>query len=304
MTNKDVREIFARILSGPGISVISGAHDALSARLVEQAGFAGIWASSFGMSLAARSMPDLDLVTMTEHVDIVRAMVEAVENIPVVVDASAGYGGVLNVRRVVRELERAGAAAVCIEDNEFPKRCSLYPGWKRTLLSPEDMVGKVRAAQDARHDDSFKIIARVESLIAGRGPADAWERAKAYARAGADGVLIHSREAEPLLELAGRWDEPTPLVVVPTMFPHVSVDGLAAAGFRVCIFPNQAIRASVRAMQEVLATLRKTGRMLSVDNRISTLAQMADVAGVSEAEDAERRYLPASSEALLQESSL
>lgn len=267
--------------------MLGGAHDALCARLVEQARFDAVWASSFGIALASQCAPDMDFLTMTETLDVVRNITRAV-SLPVIVDGNSGYGDAIHVMRTVRECEDLGAAGICIEDNSFPKRCSLYDNDQRELVPVEKMVAKVRAARLAQRDPNFTVIARVESLIANRGLADALERANAYRRAGADAILIHSKTFPLLKEFTSRWDSDCPLVVVPTLFSQVSVADLEACGFRVVIFANHAARAAIKAMRETLEMIRSTGTISSVSDRIVPLEDVYRLIGLEEVERVER----------------
>src|SRR5262252_2960243 len=167
------------LLRGSGIVLAGGAHDALSARLVEEAGFGAIWASGFGIS-AVQAVPDANILTLTETLEAVRRIVDAV-GIPVVADCDNGYGNAINVIRTVGEFERAGAAGICIEDNEFPKRCSFYGSVRRDLVAPEEHARKVEAAVAARRHRHFVVIARTEALILGIGQEEALLRARMYA---------------------------------------------------------------------------------------------------------------------------
>src|SRR5213594_918708 len=253
---------------GP-VVLAAGAHDALSAKLAEEAGFDAIWASGFGIS-AVQAVPDANILTLTETLDAVRRIVDAVD-IPVIADCDNGYGNAINVMRTVGEFERAGAAGICIEDNEFPKRCSFYAGVRRDLVPTEEHARKVEAATAARRDEGFLVIARTEALIVGLGLEEALRRARAYADAGADAVLIHSKASNfgELSEFTRAWDRAVPLVAVPTTYAGVSADELEAAGFRMAIFANQALRSAIVAMRETLKELRRTGRASSVESRIA-----------------------------------
>jgi phosphoenolpyruvate phosphomutase len=283
-------ETLNEILRQPRVSVLGGAHDALSARLVAEAGFDGVWASSFGISLAAHCLPDTDLITMSENADAVRRMTAATR-IPVVADVSAGYGNAINVQRLVREFERAGAAAICMEDYPFPKRCSLYEGWPRVLLDVDEMAGKVEAAKAAQEGDDFVVIARVEALIADLGVDEAVTRANAYEAAGADALLVHSRSFAPLREFTQRWTGTCPLVVVPTLFPEVTAEELEQCGFRLAIFPNQAIRAAIRSMRETLAAIRASGNGRSVQDEIAPLTEVYRIVDLDAVLAAELEYV-------------
>jgi phosphoenolpyruvate phosphomutase len=278
-------------LNGARLAVLAGAHDGLSARLVEEAGFDGVWASSFGISLASRCVADVDLVTMSETADIVRCMVDATR-LPVLVDGNSGFGNVVNVMHLVRLLEGAGAAGVCIEDNQYPKRCSLYERKFRELVSPREMAGKIRAAVATREDPSFLVIGRIESLIADEGLEAAWLRAETYAEAGADAIVVHAKSFAPLKEFLAGWRGGCPLVAIPTLYGQISLEELESFGYRLAIFPNQAIRAAVLAMRSTLETLRKTGVGASVDDQIVPLRDIYDLVDLAAIEAAERDYLP------------
>lgn len=269
----------------------AGAHDALSAKLAEEAGFDAVWASGFGIS-AVQAVPDANILTLTETLDAVRRMADAVE-IPVIADCDNGYGNAINVMRTVAEFERAGAAGLCIEDNEFPKRCSFYAGVRRDLVPTEEHARKIEAAVSARRDRGFAVIARTEALICGLGLEEALARATAYAAAGADAVLVHSKQKDfgELARFAAQWTGRVPLVAVPTTYPDVSLQELYAAGFRMAIFANQALRGAIVAMRDVLRRMRETGRVSSVEDRIVPLDEVYQLVGVPELKANERRFL-------------
>jgi phosphoenolpyruvate phosphomutase len=285
------REELLPLLGRPTIVLAAGAHDALSARLAEQAGFDAIWASGFGIS-AVQAVPDANILTGTETLDAVRRIAEAVD-IPVIADCDNGYGNAINVIRTAMAFERAGAAGLCIEDNEFPKRCSFYAGVRRELVATEEHARKIEAACSARRESSFAVIARTEALIAGLGMDEALFRARAYADAGADAVLVHSKAPDfgELAQFADLWDRNVPLVAVPTTYPNVGPEELHAAGFRMAIFANQALRAAIVAMRETLGEMRRTGRISSVEDRIVPLSDVYALVGVPELKANEERYL-------------
>jgi phosphoenolpyruvate phosphomutase len=279
------------LLGGPGIVLAAGAHDALSAKLAEAAGFDAIWASGFGIS-AVQAVPDANILTLTETLEAVRRIVDAV-GIPVIADCDNGYGNAINVMRTVGEFERAGAAGVCIEDNDFPKRCSFYAGVRRDLVAVEEHARKIEAATAARRQRTFLVIARTEALIAGLGLEEALRRATAYADAGADAVLVHSKAKDfgELREFAATWSGKVPLVAVPTTYPTVTAAELEAAGFRMAIFANQALRAAIVAMRETLGEIRRAGRAASVESRIAPLEDVYALVGVPELKANEQRFL-------------
>jgi phosphoenolpyruvate phosphomutase len=287
-----------RLLAAPVPIVLAGAHDALTARLVQEAGFEGVWASGFETS-ARDGVPDASILTMSEMLDASRRMAEAV-TIPVIADCDTGFGNAINAIRTVQAFGRAGVAGICIEDNVFPKRCSFYPGVKRQLADVEEQSLKLRAAAAARSSADFVVIARTEALIAGWGLQEALRRGRAYADAGADAVLIHSNQAtvDDVAKFAEYWDRLTPLVCVPTTYNRVTVDELARIGFKIVIFANQGLRASIRAMQEALAAMRQAGSASAVEERIVPLSEVYRLVKLQDMKDAEREFLPPESESM------
>lgn len=284
---------FHLLLSRPGPLVLAGAHNGLSARLVEEARFDAVWASGFEIS-AAHAVPDANILTMAENLAVIKNIADSVA-IPVIADGDTGYGNAINVMRMVEEYEKAGVAGVCIEDNVFPKRCSFYAGVKRELERIEEFCGKIRAGKRAQTDPDFVIIARTEALIAGWGLDEALRRARAYAQAGADLILVHSKSSRPdeVMAFARAWDGDRPLVAVPTTYHTASVEELYAAGFKVVIFANQGIRAAIKSMREVFARLRGEHRGSAVEDRIAPLAEVYRLIGVEQLRASEAEYLPA-----------
>jgi phosphoenolpyruvate phosphomutase len=275
--------------------LVAGAHDGLSGRLVEEAGFDAVWASGFEIS-ASHAVPDASVLTMAEHLEAAR-QINVATRIPVIADCDSGFGNAVNVIRTVQAFEAAGIAAVCIEDNVFPKRCSFYEDVQRELVPVEEHAGKIRAAKSAQRDAEFLVIARTEALVTGSGVEDALRRASAYADAGADAILVHSKakDAGEVLEFAARWRGRTPLVAVPTTYAHVKASVLAAAGFRIVIFANHGLRAGVKASQAALNALRESGRADAADAHIVPLAEIYRLVGVSELQQDESVFLPKSS---------
>jgi len=274
-------------LEGPSPVVAVGAHDALTAQLIEQYDFDAVWVSGFGVATMTHALPDLNLTTMSETLE-ASARIDAATSLPVIADCDNGFGGLSNVVRTVREFERAGIAAVCVEDNTFPKRNSLYEGEsKRELIPADEQARRIRAAKDAQETEEFVFIARVEALIAGHGVEQACERADAYVEAGADAILIHSRdrslaEIESFLE---RWEGvgSTPLVAVPTLFPTFTVEQLHDKGFQVIIWANQPMRAAVGAIEQTLETLRDEKNAAAVDPTIAEVDHIFELVKTKEA---------------------
>ncbi|MBI3270135.1 MAG: isocitrate lyase/phosphoenolpyruvate mutase family protein [Planctomycetes bacterium] len=272
--------------------LVGGAHNGLSGKLVQEAGFDAIWASGFEIS-ASFGVPDANILTMAENLEAARAMNTAT-TLPVIADCDTGYGNAVNVIRTVQEYEASGIAAICIEDNVFPKRCSFYSEVKRELVSSEEHAGKIRAAKSAQRDPDFLVIARTEALNAGWSMEDALARANAYADAGADAILIHSKAKTPdeVLEFASRWKRPVPLVAVPTTYKGVSASRLAEAGFRIVIYANHGLRAAIRGMQSALRTIREKAQADAADDRIVPLEEVYRLVGVPELQRDEKTFLP------------
>jgi phosphoenolpyruvate phosphomutase len=268
-----------------------GAHDALGGRLGERAGFDAIWASGFQIS-ASHGVPDANILDMTAQLSASAQIADAV-SIPVIADCDNGYGNAVNAAYTARKFSRAGVAGMCIEDNVFPKRCSFYDGARRELVSAEEHALKIRACKDQAGEDLF-VIARTEALIAGYSIEEALDRTEAYADAGADAVLIHSKEKGPqqIVEFSHRWSGKVPLVAVPTTYDTITAAELAKLGCRIVIFANHGLRASIRAVEQAYAKLIAAGRASVLREDIVTLGHVFDLIGVKELEESERKYLP------------
>lgn len=274
-------------LTGDSPVVAVGAHDAMSARLIGHYDFDAVWVSGFGVSAMAYGLPDLNLVTMSETLAVTRA-IESVTDLPVVVDCDNGFGGFSNVVRTAVEFDRAGVAAVCIEDNLFPKRNSLYQGEsKRELIPTREQARRLKAAVEGKDSEAFVVIARVEALIAKHGVEAAMERATAYAEAGADAILIHSKDKSltEITEFLDAWHAAgidKPLVAVPTLFPDYTADELYDKGFSMVILANQPMRAAVKAMEETLDILEKQRKPAAADPSIATVDHVFDLVETTE----------------------
>jgi len=280
------RQAFRDGLEAPSPFVAVGAHDALTAQLIGQYGFDAVWISGFGVATMAHALPDLNLTTMTETLDAAIRADRATE-LPVVADCDNGFGGLTNLVRTVTEYERAGIAAICVEDNLFPKRNSLYLGdSKRELIPVDEQARRIAAAKAAQRTDNFTFIARVEALIAGHGVEEACRRADAYVEAGADAILIHSRDKtlEEIQGFLGAWDGlgEVPLVAVPTLFPDFTAEELHDKGFDMVILANQPMRAAVQAIEETLDTLQRERKAAAVDPHIAPVNHVFELVRTKE----------------------
>jgi phosphoenolpyruvate phosphomutase len=278
-------------LARRGLLQLMAAHSPLSAKLVEEAGFDGIWASGFELS-ALYGLADVSLTTMTQHLDMVRAMADQ-SSLPIVADIDTGFGSAINLDYAVRQYERAGAAAVVIEDKVFPKVTSLIEGSQQTLISIAEFQGKIRAALGARSSDDFVVIARTEALIAGLGQEEALSRTRAYAKAGADLILVHSKSKTPdeVESFVRAWDLPVPVVLIPTAYPQLTNAKIEELGkVKIVIFGNHAIRACVTAMQEVFARIRGDGGIQNLGSDIVPVTEIFRLQGMARIQELEKRY--------------
>ena len=275
-----------------GLVHIMAAHSPLSARLAQEAGFDGIWASGFELS-ALYGLADVSLISMTQHLEMTRAMAERVD-LPVVADIDTGFGNAVNVIHAIRSYERAGAAAVVIEDKSFPKVTSLVADGRQELLRIEEFQGKIEAACAARTDAGFLVIARDEALIAGLGEQEALKRAAAYEEAGADMILIHSKQTTPdeVESFVRAFKGRVPIVIVPTAYPEMTAARIRALGrVRMVIYGNHAIRAAVTAMKDVFAAILNDGGIQNVDKRIVSVEEIFRLQDMDRVKADEKRYL-------------
>jgi phosphoenolpyruvate phosphomutase len=270
---------------------LMSAHNPLSARLAGEAGFDGIWASGFELS-AAYGVPDASLLSFTQHLDMTRAIIEQVA-LPVVADIDTGYGNAINVLHVVAAYAGAGAAAVVMEDKLFPKDTSLLAGGRQELVRVEEFQGKIEAAREAGAAHDVIVIARTEALIADLGLDEALKRGMAYAEAGADLLLVHSKRKTPdeIVAFTERWQGKIPLVIVPTAYPDLTEAKVRALGkIRIVIYANHAIRAAVGAMRAVFAQIRRDGGIHQVDKQIASVEDIFELQRVPAMKAAEKKY--------------
>jgi phosphoenolpyruvate phosphomutase len=279
-------------MANSGLVQIMAGHSPLSARLAEEAGFDGIWASGFELS-ALYGLADVSLISMTQHLDMMRAMAEQMD-LPIVADIDTGFGNAITVIYAVEQYERAGAAAVVIEDKSFPKVTSLVADGRQDLLRIAEFQGKIEAACQTRKDPDFLVIARDEALIAGLGEAEALKRAAAYEEAGADMLLIHSKKTTPdeIESFVRAWTGKIPIVIVPTAYPEMTADRIRALGkIKMVIYGNHAVRASVTAMKKVFAAILKDGGIHDVNRDIVPVEEIFRLQGMDRVKADEKRFL-------------
>jgi phosphoenolpyruvate phosphomutase len=272
------------LLHAPGTARLVGARDALTARLVEEAGFDGVWVSGFELS-AARALPDLGLLTMSECLD-AAVHIGAATMLPLLADCDTGFGGAINLARTVRQYETAGVAGICVEDKILPKRNS-YLGGDQALEDPDVFAHRIEAAVRNRCDEDFTIIARCEALIAGQGMDEALRRAHRYVDAGADALLIHSKRRDPgeVVDFTRRWRGRAPVVAVPTTYHRWSLAEAQEAGVSLIIYANQTLRACVLATRNVLSEIQLRGDASTAEESIAPVKEIFNLTRTAEWEE-------------------
>lgn len=283
---------FRQLLERPGLDFLLEAHNGITAKIVEEAGFNAIWAGGLCMS-AQYGVRDSNEASWTQVLEMLEFMADAT-SIPILLDGDTGYGNFNNVRRLVRKLEQRGIAAVCIEDKLYPKTNSFIDGDKQQLADVDEFCSRIKAGKDAQSDDDFAIITRVEAFIAGWGLGEAMRRAEAYHAAGSDGILIHSALSRPteVLAFQKEWAGRSPVVIVPTKYHTTPTDVFREAGFSLAIWANHLLRSAVVAMQETARTIGREQNLQSVEDRIASVKELFRLQGASELQEAEERYLP------------
>jgi 2-methylisocitrate lyase-like PEP mutase family enzyme len=269
-----------RIVAAPG------AFDALSALLIERAGFEAIYLTGNGQAASMLGLPDVGLITLTEMADRVRC-IRGVTSVPLIADADVGYGSLINVRRAMREFEAAGASAVQFEDQVSPKKCGHEPG--RKIVAVDEMEQRLRAAADGRQNPDTLIIARTDARTS-HGLAEAIRRGRAYARAGADVIFVESPESEAELgEVAASISAPTLANMVETgRTPYLSAQRLGELGFAIAIYPATAFLTVTHAVGAAMSKLRRDGRMEDL-SELATLEEYHKVLRFSDYADMETR---------------
>jgi len=267
----------------------AGVYDGLSALTAAKWNFDFLWVSSFCCS-AAVGLPDVGIIGIEEMLSTVRT-IHKCTSLPIVVDLDSGYGDAIKVYSVVEAMAEAGAAALCIEDNPLSKRCSLYGGYDRTLVSIKEHVTRIRAALEAvrNNGSNCKIIARTEALVAGMGVEEALRRAEAYADAGADAIFIQSLDAtgEEALAFGKRWKCRTPIFIAPTRMPDINKKQFFEAGISHFIFANHGLRAAYAAMDRVFGILSKAASSGVIEKDIAKVTDVSTLVGAQRIQDLE-----------------
>ena len=281
-----------RLIESSDLSFLMEAHSGLSAKIAEEAGFRGVWASGLSIS-ASLGLRDSNEASWTQVLEVLEYMADATR-LPILVDGDTGHGNFNNMRRFTRKLGERGIGGVCIEDKLFPKANS-FVGEAQPLADVEEFCGRLKAGKDSQTDDDFVIVARTEALISGWPMEEALRRAHAYADAGADAILIHSKKAHAreVFEFCERFANRAPVVIVPTMYHATPTELFRQAGVSTVIWANHLLRASLTAMRETAARIHEDQSLQEVEGRVAPVKDIFRLVGNDELEAAERRYLPA-----------
>ena len=279
---------FRKLLMPGAAVVLPGVANALAARVVADLGFAAAYVTGAGIANTFLGIPDNGLVTLTELADHVAA-IRAVFPGPLMVDADTGFGNAMNLARTVKLLERAGADAIQVEDQVFPKRCGHFDG--KAVIPKAEMVAKIKAALDARSDPELLIVARTDA-IATDGFAAAIDRAAAYREAGADiGFVEAPQSLDDIAEIPRRLAFPQIInIVLGGRTPELPNHKLKELGYAAVLYANVALQSALRGMQEALAVLRKDGRMGAAAKLAASFAERQRLVGKTEFDALERKY--------------
>ena len=281
---------FRGLLKEPGIIVAPGAHNAFTAKIIEQTGgFQAVYMTGSGAAMSLIGEPDIGFLTMTEMVTQARNLANAV-SLPVIADADTGYGNAINVVRTVKEFVKAGVAAIHIEDQITPKKCGHFEG--KQVVSQNEMVGKIKAAVDAREDPDFVLIARTDARGV-LGLEEGIKRAQAYVEAGADAIFFEAPQSLEELKIIVRSIN-APLMVnmdEGTKTPLLTFGELEEMGFKIVIFPRSAPCAAAKTIQELMELLKETGTTKGFLNRIVTFEGRNSITGLAKYKEMEKKYL-------------
>lgn len=273
------------------LSFLMEAHSGLSAKIVQETGFRGIWASGLSIS-SLFAVRDCNELSWTQVLEVLECMVD-VTSIPILLDGDTGYGNFNNARRLVRKLCQIGVAGVCIEDKMFPKMNSLLNA-KQSLADIDEFCGKIKARKDSQTVEDFCLVARVEALVYGYSLTETLHRADAYLAAGADAILIHSKKSTPdeIIAFSKAWHRRAPLIIVPTTYHTAPTDIYRDVGVSVVIWANHNLRTAVSAMRQTCRRIMRDQALTGVEMSIATLDEVFSLLDYNELFEAERRYLP------------
>ena len=278
------------LIHAPEVLAMPGAYDALSAKLIEQAGFEACQVSGFGLAASLLGLPDIGIVTLRDQINVTQAIAQAIE-IPVMADGDTGYGNAVNVFHTVRMLEAAGAAGINIEDQDFPKRCGHLDG--KSVISMEEMIQKIRSAAAARRDPHFVINARTDA-IATHGIDEAIRRGNAYADAGATLIFVEApKERADIERVVRAIRAPVSINMLGASggkTPQMTLAELQTLGVARVSFPILTLCSAALAMRDNLATLRTTGSLVSLQERMMSFGEITDAVGLPRQQELGRDF--------------
>ncbi|MFS1512946.1 phosphoenolpyruvate mutase [Chengkuizengella sp. SCS-71B] len=281
-----------QILTSKELDFIMEAHNGLSATIVQETGFKGIWASGLSIS-ASMGVRDNNEASWTQVLEILEFMSDAT-SIPILFDGDTGFGNFNNARRLVKKLEQRKIAGVCIEDKLFPKTNSFINAATQPLADIDEFSGKIKAMKDAQTDDDFIVVARVEAFITGWGLEEALKRAEAYRQAGADAILIHSKRSDfkEIESFMQEWSGRLPIVLVPTKYYTTPTELFKDAGANLVIWANHNLRASIDAIKNISEMIYRDESIYRAENLVAALEEVFRLQNSNELDLAERKYLP------------
>lgn len=281
------------LITSDQLEFIMEAHNGLTAKIVEETGFKGIWGSGLSIS-ASMGVRDNNEASWTQVLDTLEFMSDAT-SIPILLDGDTGYGNFNNARRLVKKLESRQIAGVCIEDKLFPKTNSFINGEAQPLADIEEFCGKIKAMKDSQSDDDFVVVSRVEAFIAGWGLNEALRRAEAYRQAGTDAILMHSKRSDSteIEAFLKEWGNRLPVVLVPTKYYTVPTDRFRELDASLIIWANHSLRAAINAVQQTTKQIYLDQSLLNVETHVASVDEVFRLQGADELKKAEKRYLPA-----------
>lgn len=280
-----------QLLQSTELTFLMEAHNGISAKIVEEVGFQGIWGSGLTIS-ASLGVRDSNEASWTQVLEVLEFMSDAT-SLPILLDGDTGYGNFNNARRLIHKLEQRGIAGVCFEDKLFPKTNSFIGGEQQPLADINEFSGKIKACKDNQTDPDFQVVARVEAFIAGWGLDEALKRAHAYQEAGADAVLIHSKiaTADQITRFMENWNRSCPVVIVPTKYYQTPTDTFRALGVSTVIWANHLMRTAVTAMQETARQIYEDQSLAGVEEHVATVNEIFRLQQADELKEAEKLYL-------------
>ncbi|MBF2304035.1 isocitrate lyase/phosphoenolpyruvate mutase family protein [Staphylococcus epidermidis] len=261
------------------VAKIIGVHDVLSALIAEKQGFDAVWVSGLGVS-TVRGVPDASILTVDDFLNVAANISDNIK-LPIIVDCDSGFGNQNNIEYLVKSYEKRGISGICLEDKPFPKKNSFLE--QDSIEDKYTFATKIQMASKTKKSSSFVVIARIESLIVNLGIEDALVRAKIYVDSGADAILIHSKseyDYSNIVEFADefrKFDSTTPIIIVPTTYPNISIETCKNKKINGIIYANQLLRAYLTTINQIANTIKKESSTLSIEKSISSISDVFNI---------------------------